>query len=373
MEAKIFDQTLTFRGTLPVLGGQAVMRNTDVSTFSIDINANSAMWARFERGWHVLIEDDGRQMLTGVPDKITESASEGVRDVTLSGLCHMRYLRDMVTIPDPTTAVTSQNDSAYYKRSGLAETVVKDMIRSHVGQGARPENKRLMIVDPDSGLGKQVAINSRFQNLLEEVKSLASAGGIRVQARMVQVGTGHEIRLGVVEGRDLRKAVRLSQTNGALDGYTLEESAPTLTRVLVGGQGEGTARTLILREGNPNDWGINALQFEDRRDTDDVADLRQAGDEALEGGQESASITIGVNEIPHLRFGERFDLGDTVKVELNTGVEINDVVQSADITWSETGRSVKLQVGPVAEELDAPAWVKRVHALRSQLRRIQAR
>lgn len=373
MEAKIFDQNLTFRGTLPVLGGQAILRNTDVSTFSIDINANSAMWARFEHGWHVLIEDDGRQMLTGIPDKITETAAKGIRDVTLSGLCHMRYLRDMVTIPDPARPVTSQSDSAYYKRSGLAETVVKDMVRSHVGQDARPENKRLLVVDPDKGLGKQVAINSRFQNLLEEVKSIAAAGGIRVQARMIPAGAGHEIRLGVVEGRDLQKAVRLSQINGALDGYTLEESAPTLTRVLVGGQGEGAARTLILREGNPNDWGVNVLQFQDRRDTDDDADLRQAGDETLEEGQASASISIEVNEIPHLRFGERFDLGDTVKIELNTGVEINDVVQSADITWSETGRAVKLQVGPVAEDLDAPAWVKRVHELRSQLRRIQAR
>lgn len=373
MEAKIFDQTLAFRGTLPVIGGQAVLRNTDVSTFSIDINANSAMWERFERGWHVLIEDEGQQILTGIPDKITETASTGIRDVTLSGQCHMRYLRDMITIPDPSTVVTSQKDSAYYKRSGRAETVVKDMVRSHVGQDARPENKRLLVVDPDKGLGTQVAINSRFQNLMEEVKSLAVTGGIRVEARMVQAGTGHEIRLGVVEGRDLRKAVRLSQINGALDGYTLEESAPASTRVLVGGQGEGTARTLILREGNPNDWGVNALQFQDRRDTDDVADLRQAGDETLEEGQASASITIDVNEIPHLRFGERFDLGDTVKVELNTGVEINDVVQSADITWAETGRTVKLQVGPVADDLDAPAWVKRVHKLRSQLRRIQAR
>lgn len=373
MDVKIYDRNLVFRGALPVVGGQAVIRNNDISTFSIDVNANSAMWNRFERGWHIALYDEGRQMLTGVPDRISESSAKGVRDVTLSGISHMRYLQDMVTIPDPTKPVNQQGDSAYYKTAGLAEAVVKDLVRTHLGQSARLENRRPITVDTNGSRGRSVSINSRFQNLLEEVKMLASAGGVRVFTRMEVNEPGHEVRFSVGEGRDLHRSVRLSQINGAVDGYTLEESAPTVTRVLVGGQGEGSARTLVIRQGNENDWGVNVLQFQDRRDTDDLADLQQAGDETLAEGQAAASITVEINDLPNLRFGERFDLGDTVTVELETGAVIVDVVQSVDITWSETGRLVKAQVGPVAEELDADAWVKLVHNLRSQLRRVQAR
>jgi hypothetical protein len=60
-------------------------------------------------------------------------------------------------------------------------------------------------------------------------------------------------------------------------------------------------------------------------------------------------------------------------VELADGIKITDVVQSAEISWDEHGRTVKLTVGPTGDELDAPGWVKKARSLEKQLRTLQTR
>ena len=365
MEVRIFTPDFEPRGVLPTLGGQAVLRNNNVSTFSVDVNGNSPVWNRLDTGWHVALYDDGQQLLAGTPDKITYKAAKGIRDVTVSGQSHMRYLRDMITLPLPGSRPDSQSE-AYYKDRGAAGAVISRLVRSHVGQSARPENRSPVVV-PDSSRGGQVTVNSRFQNLLDEIRVLAEAGKVTVGTEMV----GRQVRLWIREGVDLGRAVRISEANAALESYEHEITAPTVTRVLVAGQGQGAARTLKLMEGNSNEWGVNVLQFQDRRDTDDIAELEQAGTDTLREGQESASIKIEAVDLPHLRFGHDYRVGDIITVEVGGRAKVTDVLQTAELSWDGSGRSVKLQVGPVQEDLDAPKWVEIVHRLRRDLGRRQ--
>lgn len=360
MDVRIYDPDFRPRGILPVLGGTVVLRHNNVSTFSIDVNGNSSLADRLDTGWHIGLYEDGLQHLTGVPDKITTRSQRGVTDITLSGQSHMRWLADMITIPTPSASVTSQGADSHYKASGPAERVIRNLVRTHVGQDARAEHRRPLTVDALGDRGGQVSITSRFQPLLDEVRSLAKVGGTRFFTRM----ENGRVRFSQNVGMDLSRAVRLSEANGAVESYEYSLSAPTVTDVLVAGQGEGTARTLRHVSGNSNAWGVRALVFQDRRDTDEAAELDQAGRETLEDGQESASIALDLIDLPSLRFGRDFLLGDTITVQVDAGT-ITDVVQSAEITWGADGRSVKLQVGPTQDEMDAPGWVKVVHRLRT--------
>jgi hypothetical protein len=358
------------RGILPVLGGSVVLRNNAVSTFSLDVNGDDLLSARFEHGWRVVIEDRGVEYCAGAVTAIGRKSEAGVQDLTISGADDMAWLRDMITLPNPANKADNQAEAAYYKAKGSAETLIADLVRTHVGQSARSEYRRPLYVETPTTAGAQVQINSRFKTVLEEVETLARG---RLNVHMRQDDEAQQSVMTVDVGRDLARAVRLTEINGGITSWDYAEQAPTVTSVLVAGQGEGEQRTLKLVDGNENDWGFWALQFQDRRDTDELAQLIQAGEETLEEGRETATVSMEIGETPTKEFGPDFWLGDTITVQLIDGATITDIVQSAEITWDATGRTVKLTIGPVLDEQDAPRWVKLVQALDAKIRALQTR
>lgn len=373
MQAFMYTPDYQRRGILPTTGGQAVLRNNDVSTFSLEVDGSDLLSSRFEKGWRIVIQDEGRQFIAGAPNHIGRSLKGGVHDLTLSGVNDMVWLKNMITLPNPANAADKQTEGAYYKATGAAEELVYDLVHNHVGQNARAEYKRrLNVLAPDSGLlGKTLTVNSRFKTVLEELQSLALQAGLVTQ---VEQDDGlQQTVMRIEEGTDLSRAVRLTEINGGLTDWEMSEDAPTATDVLVAGQGEGAARTLKLVSGNTNDWGFRGLQFQDRRDTDAVDELIQAGEETLEEARAKSAITLEIGETPNKRFGEHFWLGDTITVTLADGTEVTDIVQVADMKWDANGRTVKLTIGPVLDEQDAPRWVPLVQKLTKQLKALQTR
>lgn len=370
MKAFMYTSDYQRRGILPTLGGSVVLRNNDVSTFSLDVDGGDPLSSRFERGWRVVIEDEGIQYLPGTVNKIGRSSKTGVQDLTLSGADDMAWLRGMITLPSPGNAADNQGQDAYYKAKGTAQQLITDLVRTHIGQDARSDFRRHLHVNAPVGGGEQVAINSRFKTLLEEVETLARG---QLNVRMSQDDDSQQTVMNVAAGRDLARAVRLTEINGGLTDWDMSEEAPTVTSVLVAGQGEGEARTLKLVQGNENDWGFQALQFQDRRDTDETDQLIQAGEETLEEGREKSTISMEIGETATTKFGEDFWLGDTITVQLADGAVVTDIVQSAQVDWSAKGRTVKLAIGPVLDEQDAPRWVKLVRTLDAKIRAMQTR
>ena len=360
------------RGILPILGGTAVLRNNDISTFSLEVNGGDLLSSRFEKGWRIVIEDEGQQLCAGTPSTLGRSSNDGAHTLDLSGSDDMVWLRDMITLPNPAAAADNQDQDAYWKASGRGAPLIYNLTRLLVGQNARTEFRRpLMVNNPGVGFGKTLSVNTRFKTVLEEVQSLAIQSGAVVT--LSQDDTNRRTVMDISAGRDLSRAVRMTEINGGIGGWELSEEAPTVTQVLVAGQGEGTERTLKLVSGNSNEWGFRGLQFQDRRDTNEIAELTLAGEETLEEGRATANITVEIHETPNKRFGRDFRLGDTITVQLEDGVLVTDIVQTAEISWGENGREVKLTIGPVADEQDAPRWVPLVKSLQAQIRALQAR
>lgn len=361
------------RGILPVLSGRAVLRNNDVSTFALDVDGADPLSKRFKHGWRVVIEDEMVQLCCGAVNSIASSYKSGVHDLTLSGATDMHFLRDMITLPNPSNAADNQSQDAYYKAKGNAGELIYDLVRQHVGQDARAEFKRNLIVYPlqPGTFSKSSSLNSRFKTVLEEVQALALQAGLVI--RFTQDDGTQRTLMNIAKGRDFSRAVRLTEINGGLTDWSMSEDAPTVTSVLVAGQGEGTARTLKVVDGNENDWDFKALRYQDRRDTNDINELVQAGEQTLEENREKAGISLEIGETDRLRFGRDFWLGDTITVQLSNGATVTDIVQVADIDWSAQGRKVKLTIGPVIDEQDAPRWVPLVRQLQSQVRALENR
>jgi hypothetical protein len=372
LTCQVFDANLRRRGVLPVLGGTAILRNNDVSTFTLDLNGDAALINRLSKDSHLALYDGTQQMCAGTLSKTSRTRSAGATTITVDGSSHMRYLSETITLPDPSKAPDKQDVDAAWKKSGTREGLIIDMVRLNVGQGALTALRRPLQVAASQGRGGNSTLETRFKTPLEEAQTLAK-GKLGFRTRLDTTVTPAQPRFEVFTGRDLSRAIRLSEINGALGDFTLEQEAPTVTGALVGGQGEGAARFIRYRTGNKNAWGAYGLAFIDGGQTSDPTELEKSGDDALTDGQEKAAITVDVNDTPVRRFGTHYGLGDTITVELADGIKITDVVQSAEISWDEHGRTVKLTVGPTGDELDAPGGVKKARSLEKQLRTLQTR
>ncbi|WP_141395057.1 hypothetical protein, partial [Acinetobacter baumannii] len=108
------------RGILPTLSGKAVLRLNDVSTFSLDVDGDDYLSSRFEKGWRVVIQDEGLQLVAGQPNHMGRDSKSGAQDLVLSGSDDMLWLKNMITLPNPASAADQQSQSAYYKASGVA-------------------------------------------------------------------------------------------------------------------------------------------------------------------------------------------------------------------------------------------------------------
>ena len=366
----MFTPDFVKRGTLPVTGGAVKLRRNGVHTFDLDIDGGSALWQRFNKDWRVVIHDEGKRLLSGTPVKIVETAKDGVVESKLTGESDMAWLKNMITLPNPKNLAHDQGGDAYWNRKGAAGHLIRDLVDANVGPSARSEYRRPVVIG-DVVAGPQGAINSRFKPVVDEVSTLAETAGLTVD--IVQDDDLRKSVLTVTEGRDFRRRIRLSHDNGGIESHEFTVEAPTVTSVLVAGQGEGSARTLLPMHGNENDWGFWALQFQDRRDTDDQKELEAAGTDTLTEGQEKASVNVVVNDTPRIKFGRDFWLGDTVTVQLSTGAVITDTVQIAELTWDENGRTVALQVGPTADDDTQPRPAKEINKLWRAVRALQTR
>lgn len=381
LTAKLYDPAFVHRGPLPLESGKVVLRNNDISTFLLDIDTSTEQWENITgqygdmKAWHVQLFDSRATdvpLMAGIITGDTVGRGE-YPTAQWSGRCHLDYLDGMITLPNPSRAADNQTDGSHYKANGSAAQVVHNLVRTHRADRSptRPEFRTPLQVDTVvPSFGGNVRVETRFKPLLEEVQKLAKTGGITFGTEMDDNGT---IRFRQYEPVDRSRYIRLSEDNDALGEWSMERTRPEVTKVLVAGQGEGDARTLILVEGNENEWGVSRLVFQDRRDTDELADLQQAGEDTLLDNAETATISLDLVDTPDMEFGKHYWLGDIVTVQLADGATIVDGVQEVELDYTAQGRTGKVTVGPTGEEHEPDALVRLVKDLRARIQALETR
>ena len=194
LTAKLYDPAFVHRGPLPLEGGSVVIRNNDVSTFLIDIDTSSDQWANMVsqygdmKAWHVQLFDslDGDvPLMSGIITSDRDEKSD-YPAAQWTGRCHLDYLDGMITLPNPARAADNQTDGSHYTDRGPAAEVIFQLVRRHVGPGARPEFMTPLRVSSTwfDEPGTEVRVESRFKPLLEEVQQAAKTGGITFSTSM---------------------------------------------------------------------------------------------------------------------------------------------------------------------------------------------
>lgn len=367
MEVWAIDPGGVRRGLLEPLSCTAVFRDADVGSWSVEVDAGDDLARRVVDGWGVMIVDGPLRMSgPGIDLDITSTAAV---DKTITGVDELVRLRNKYAYPNP-ARLSSDQDVARWTRKGVAETVIRDLIRYNAGPDALAARRSPgLVMQPDLERGSTVTIDTRLKLVIDEARAAARLGGVTFAAVR---DTPTSVPLTFRVPRDLSRQVRFSREGGqgGITEVNLKTSAPTCTTAIVAAQGEGAERDIYETTAPNTAWGERVEVLKDRRDTSDTGTLDQTGAEAIKDGAAKASATFKVAEVPGLIFGVDYQLGDIVSVSVG-GVTIAQPVRTAEVTWDGYGRTVALTLGDTPDP-DDPELLGRVLDLQARVGHLEA-
>lgn len=204
---------------------------------------------------------------------------------------------------------------AYDVRTGIAETIMKEYVDANIGVQARSERQVVNFVSAvNQGLGEIVTGRARFHSLLELLSKLALSGG-DLGFRVLQVNQTLEFQ--VYEPANKTEEVFFSPLLGNLRDFEYSQEDPETNYVIMGGGGEGTARTFVELGHSASISKYGRIEsFVDRRDTTDNDELEQSVDEELAEKVAKTSLRISPIDIEGCKFGTDYNLGDKVSIVL---------------------------------------------------------
>lgn len=290
----------------------------------------------------------------------------GVAEVNFAGIDDTARLGFRIVLPDPTTDLHDQALDSHWVDSGVAETVIRQLISVNAGPGARLDRRiPNLALSSDEARGTSVNVSSRFDNLLEQATALATSGGVRFWIEQEL----EDLVLRFSQPADV--AARFSVRYANLRGYDWTIAAPSATHALVAGQGELTARTFVLRSdpGAVEDWGERIETFVDARDTDDGPTLQQRGDEALADGAAAGGLSSSPVDVPGMSYGLDYNLGDLAEVDLGDGLVITDTIRQISIAGDRKGVRVTPTVG--GNDTNVPQLYPKFKQLQTRLNKIE--
>lgn len=284
------------------------------------------------------------RLMTGVIKTKPVGADErGKVTQELAGVGALGLLGGVVAWPAPLSPWTAQ-PVARYDDTGPAEDVLRRLFdrnwNQRLGMGAA--------IATSQGRGGTIKLSLRGHNMLNMARIKAEPAGLAFRMGLEPLtDTRSQMRIEFYLPQDRSQRVWLSNDIGSLRTWTHEENAPTATRALVAGQGAGAARVFRQVTGPAQEvgWYWPIETFVDARDVDNTTDLDVRGREALADATATSVFDLEAVEAEGIRYGQHFTLGDTVTVDLATGVRATDVLRGVTVTGGEGGVKVRLLPG----------------------------
>ncbi len=376
---EVRDKTLTRVGAIPadLLTMEAEDVHNNVGTWKLQINAEHPLAAVLSTPGAGIIVTGPSDVLFSGPVTKTENAvtaTDPLGTLTVEGVDDTIILGDMLAWPEPTNGDASTQSRAYDDRTDTAESLMHYYVNANCGPSA-PSNRRRagLIMGTNGARGAIVSKAARFQQLGELCKELAEPAGLGF--RVVQRGANLVFETYAVQDRT--KEARLGVVNNTLAGQRVSVSTPAKTRVIVGGDGDGSNRLFVPVDNADSiaaetDWGRRIETFIDERSSTDTAELTQKGTEALaDGGTTVRAAQAVPMEDSALDFGRDWFLGDKVSVIVG-GTEMAAVVTGVVLKVDSDGYRLGATLGdptPLSPEAAAASAQKDLESRVSSLER----
>lgn len=230
--------------------------------------------------------------------------------------------------------------------SVAAETIMKTLVSYNAGANATTGNGRIrngtitgLSVQADGAGGNIVSIDCAWDNLLDVLQKVATIGGGDFD--LVRTGAGAwEFRWYAGQRGTDRTATllfALERGNMAEPEYEYDRLEER-TVAVVGGQGEGSDRAVVIRTG-PDYSAANDIElFVDARNNSTTDGLNASGDAKLQKTCARQQFGYRVVQTPGCAYGVHYGLGDLVRAQygpVNVTQKIVGVTVSLDRDGSE--------------------------------------
>lgn len=345
---------------------------------SVDLPAYPATMSLLQPGNRLVVIRDGEIWTAGPLEEPQsfEWAVDGEQDpgkVTCNFSDDLARVAGYITYPEPAKSLATQtttSDLTWQLTATNAETIIRSLVNVNCGPGALAARQiQQLVLDDVAGVGSNRSISTRFEPLLDVCRIVAASDKLGFRTRQV----GSQIKFGVYQPADKTATARFSQGLGNLRSVSFTMSAPTATSELVlGGDTGSRAYVEVANATAVGDWYRVEKLVDQSGKTDANGEMTQAGQAELGNDNPQASLSTVTVDTDDLRAGRDFDLGDLVTVQLPTGLEVADVVQSIHLTATPSGEQVASVVG-TSDQTTSTATVRVVRDLARRLGRLEAR
>lgn len=393
-ELRAYSKDLTPLGVL-------VVRNSDAASASFTVEHNGigtgtvtvpighklvqTLMADGTRLQYRYIDHVGTAVLSMSGPIKADSTSISLRTGTVTFTCvsDEALLRDTLGWPVPTASLAAQA-SEYDTRTGMVDAICADIIVANLITRLG-RNVRMIPFFAD---GQTATIKSRMQPVLDVIRPALETANRGV--RLYQWNPGDPVPFGLTGALTApcvlvemytcqdRPYVNWTPLLGIESG-TAASTSPSVTRVVVGGQGEGTARTFAgytepTREAT---WGSLGWveQFVDARDAATTPELTQRATEVFTEGAGTTSLDVSAVDGDPWVVGVHYGLGDLVRVTPVEGVTRIDKVRSITVSVDgKDGITINPKIGNPSPTTDPTAVLVRSLADKgNRLRSLEAR
>lgn len=374
-EVQVYDADLSNREwvTRPLLLS-ATPRHCEQPTAALTLSASNDMVGRLSAPGTRVVIYYRDEYLMGGPVRLRSSEGAGPGTTrTFQIRDDFRILTDLLGWQVPGAAITAQSAAEFDVRTGPAETVLKGFLTANLARISSALPCPVTIAT-DLGRGDTITVQARMQRLSDRLFPLVDQAGIGVTVKQTLTG----LVVDCYEPTDW--PLQLDEGSGTVVSNEWTLTPPAVTRVVVGFDGDGTARVFrqYVNTAAETQYGVVIEDFVDARDiksTDpDFATLASArGAEALAAGAATAGLAVKLAETDTFRYGgDGVHVGDRVSIELTPGTVVTDVLRSATLTWSrDAGKTVTPVIGQHDND-PTDSLVRAVADLSRSLRNTQA-
>lgn len=270
--------------------------------------------------------------------------------LTVNWTDDLAWIAGRLTFPDPSKTPETQN-SDNWLWSGNAELGMRALVDGNAGPSALPVRRvPKLALGAIASVGNTISITAtdafRFIACTDALRTMAQRGG-NLGFRTRQSMTRSLILFEVYAPTDRSGTVRFGFGLGNLKYLAYDVTAPEVNATVVGGQGTGADRYVMERNDpiSMSSWG-RLETLTSRPGNDATIALQQDGDAALADGGEGVRLSSNAADTVDCRYGVHYDLGDKVSIEVWSGYQVTDVIQTVHIqAYPTAGEVVGITIG----------------------------
>lgn len=354
IELAVHDKADTFKMAAVPAESHIELLWNQVSFAEVTFDDDHPVWEHMVVGARVRVMVDEVEQLRGPVRRLSGSGPDGRITATVED--DFRKFR-LLGWPKPAAAINLQTDE-FKRYSGVTETVVKAAcadLSTRLGLG--------WSIPTTTGLGTSQRVEFRFDPLVDLLLPPLTVDRLTwtIRGNVVDVTAGETFpRV-------------LTPESGVLGDYSWEQTGPDATRVVVGGEGEGSARVLRSYTDSAREtaYGEIVEVFKDSRMADGVTDFTPDSAEVFAELAPRVSVTADLQESSWFRFG-LYKVGDLVDLKIGP-IEATEVIRSVVIDDTPGDGTVTVpSIGELANTADALLGrqvARHARGLRAQERR----